>query len=97
MQGAAGFGGALAEDGEGGGRLGRAVAGDGAFHDAGFVPGDFFDSRAQHGGVVDAEAGDAGHGGGVEDVGAVVGAADTAFDYGGVDAFGHVGVQGHEG
>ena len=47
--------------------------------------------------MVDAETGDGGDGGGDEDVGAIVFAADAAFDYGCVDGFGQVGVEGHEG
>lgn len=91
------FGGALVEDFHGGRGLGGGKGGGVGLHDAGFVPGDFFDGGAEDGGVVDAEAGDAGDGGADEDVGAVVFAADAAFNDGCVDAFGHVGVECHEG
>lgn len=47
--------------------------------------------------MIDSETRDAGDGGRDEDVGAVVFAADAAFDYGRVDALAHVGVVSHQG
>lgn len=70
---------------------------DAGLHDAGFVPGNFLDGVPEDLGVVDAEAGDAGDTGVDDDVRAVVFPTDAAFNDGRVNAFAHVGVEGHQG
>ena len=78
-------------------RLWGGIARDGGFHDPGFVPGDFVDGFAEHVGVVDAQGGDGRDGGGEDNVGAVIFAADTAFDDSGLDTLRQVGVEGNKG
>ncbi|KAI4142366.1 MAG: hypothetical protein L6R39_004960, partial [Caloplaca ligustica] len=81
--------GALAEDCFCGSGLGDGVCGGTGFHDAGLVPGDFFNGVAEELGVVYAEACDAGDGGMGKDVCAVVFTADAAFDDCYVDVLAH--------
>ena len=78
------------------GRLWGSEARSGLLHNSRFVPGDLLDCIAEDCGVIDAQGGDGGDCWANKDVGGVILSTHTAFNNGSIDAFGEVGVEGHE-
>ena len=84
------------QDGHGLRELLDSVCWGGWLEDAGLVPGYFFNGVAEHGSVIDTKVSNASDGGGDENVGSIIFASYAAFDYGGIDVFTYVRVEGHQ-